>query len=349
MAITLAAVALAIPAFVFVLWPLWARTHPTLATSADAKRAELLAEKALALRAIRDLELDHETGHMAEDDYTELRARHEARAVVILRQLDALGPERPSRGGRRSSPADQADATAAPSAPVPWSRQPLMLAGGAAGLLVFGVVLGVLAVRFTAPAPPEPPQPPQPMVQAAPGPMAAIPGMPPAAGAGGPSAEGGAPRPIPKGVLEGMLQAARASLNAGRVQEAIAAYQAILKREPGNVEALAHFGLILAMAGHADRAIEHFDRALQIDPDYAEALSYTAQVRFELKQDYQGAIAAWERFAKVVDSAEARDEAQARIREARSRMAAAPPAPAPPAPEKPAAAGAATPKGPSKP
>ena len=341
MAITLAAVALAIPAFVFVLWPLWARTHPTLATAADAKRAELLAEKALALRAIRDLELDHETGHMAEDDYAELRARHEARAVAILRQLDALGPERPSGGGRRPRPADQADATAAPSAPVPWSRQPLVLAGGAVGLLVFGVVLGVLAVRFTAPAPPEPPEP---MVQAAPGPMASMPDMPPAAGAGGTPAEGGAPRPIPKGMLEGMLQAARASLNAGRMQEAIAAYQAILKREPGNVEALAHFGLILAMAGHADRAIEHFDRALQIDPDYAEALSYTAQVRFELKQDYQGAIAAWERFAKIVDSAEARNEAQARIREARSRMAAAPLVP-----EKPAAAGAATPKGPSKP
>ena len=344
MAITLAAVALAIPAFVFVLWPLWARTHPTLATSADSKRAELLAEKALALRAIRDLELDHETGHMAEDDYAELRPRHEARAVAILRQLDALGPERPARGGRRSGPTDQADAAAAPSAPVPWSRQPLVLAGGAGGLLVFGVTLGVLAVRFTAPAPPEPPQPPPPMVQAAPGPMAGMPGMPPAAGAGGTPAEGGAPRPIPKGMLEGMLQAARASLNAGRMQEAIAAYQAILKREPGNVEALAHFGLILAMAGHADRAIEHFDRALQIDPDYAEALSYTAQVRFELKQDYQGAIAAWERFAKVVDSAEARDEAQARIREARSRLAAAPSAP-----EKPAAAGAATSKGPSKP
>jgi len=158
--------------------------------------------------------------------------------------------------------------------------------------------------------------------------MAGMPGMPPAAGAGGTPAEGGAPRPIPKGMLEGMLQAARASLNAGRMQEAIAAYQAILKRDPGNVDALTHFGLILAMAGHADRALEHFERALAIDADYPEALSYSGQVRFEMKQDYAGAIAAWERFARVVSNGGARDEAQARIRDARARLAAGPPGPA---------------------
>jgi cytochrome c-type biogenesis protein CcmH/NrfG len=341
--IALAALLLAVPTFVFVLWPLWARRDPTFEVSADATRAELEADKALALRAIRDLELDHETGHLAEDDYAALRSKYETRALAVLRQLDALGPERPRRGGRRPAPADQAAPAPLSAAAGPWSRQPIFLAGGAVGLVVFGVILGVLVVRFTGPAPPDP------MAETGPGPMAAMPppsGMPPATGPEGPPAPGGAPRPIPKGMLEGMLQAARASLNAGRMQEAIAAYQAILKREPDNADALAHFGLILAMAGHADRAIEHFDRALRIDPNYPEALSYSAQVRFELKQDYPGAIAAWERFATVVDSAEAKQEAQNRIREARSRMAAGPAATAP---ERPPAAGATTPRGASKP
>jgi cytochrome c-type biogenesis protein CcmH/NrfG len=128
-------------------------------------------------------------------------------------------------------------------------------------------------------------------------------------------------------MLEGMLQAARQSLQAGRMQDAISAYQAILKRQPNNVNALTHFGLILAMAGHADRALEFFDRALAVDPDYPEALSYSAQVRYELKQDYGGAITAWERFAEVVPDQAARDEAMARIKEARAKLAAAPPVP----------------------
>jgi tetratricopeptide (TPR) repeat protein len=334
--VAVAALLLAIPTFVFVLWPLRGRRDPTAEVPADVTRAELETDKLLALRAIRDLELDHQTGHLAEDDYTALRLKYEARALAVIRQLDALGPERLRRGGR-PAPAGREAAPLATAAP--WSRQPLVLAGGAVALVVFGVVLGVLVVRFTGPAPPDP------MAAAGPGPMAAMPpsGTPPAAGAAAPD---GAPRPIPKGMLEAMLQAARASLNAGRMQEAIAAYQAILKREPENVDALAHFGLILAMAGHADRAIEHFDRALRVDPNYPEALSYSAQVRFELKQDYPGAIDAWERFAAVVDSTEAKQEAQNRIREARNRLAAGPAATAPgPAP----AGGGSTPGGAPRP
>jgi cytochrome c-type biogenesis protein CcmH/NrfG len=342
-AVVAAAVVIAVPTFVFVLWPLWARRDAAAEVAADATRVELETDKALALRAIRDLELDRESGHLAEDDYAALRLKYETRALAVLRQLDALGPERPRRGGRRAAPDDRPAAAPSPGGAGPWSRQPMFLAAGAVGLVVFGVILGVLVVRFTGPAPPDP------MAETGPGPMAAMPppgAAPGAPGAPGPAGPGGSPRPIPKGMLEGMLQAARASLNAGRMQEAIAAYQAILKREPDNVDALAHFGLILAMAGHADRAIEHFDRALRVDPNYPEALSYSAQVRFEMKQDYPGAIAAWERFAAVVDSAEARKEAQSRIREARSRLAAGPAATAP---DKPQAGGGAAPGGTSKP
>src|SRR5207244_4112755 len=78
-------------------------------------------------------------------------------------------------------------------------------------------------------------------------------------------------RPLPPEMLRGMLQAARSSLAQGRYSEAIAAYQAVLKRDPNNVDATTHLGLILAVGGgpeHADRALEIFDRALAIDPNY---------------------------------------------------------------------------------
>ena len=44
-----------------------------------------------------------------------------------------------------------------------------------------------------------------------------------------------------------MLQAARQSLFEGRYSEAIAAYQAVLKRDERNVDAMTHLGLIVAV------------------------------------------------------------------------------------------------------
>jgi cytochrome c-type biogenesis protein CcmH/NrfG len=323
MPIALAVLLLGLPAGLFALWPLLRRHEMAMATLKADARAELEAEKRLALRAIRELDLDREAGHLADDDYADLRARYEARASAILRKLDALGPEVPATPARRAAPATAAPVPQPAGQPAGWSRQPLVLTTAACGLVIFGIVLGVLAVRFTGPETP-----------AGPGsaPTAVIPGAPgapPAGEASAGAASGAGSQPIPPGMLQGMLQAARASLEAGRAQEAIAAYQAVLKREPQNVDALSHFGLILAMAGHADQALEYLDRALAVNPDYPEALSYSAQVRFELKQDYAGAIAAWERLAKVVENPAARDEALARVRDARSRLTSAPPAPGP--------------------
>ena len=79
-----------------------------------------------------------------------------------------------------------------------------------------------------------------------------------------------------------MLQAARQSLFEGRYAEAIAAYQAVLKRDAKNVDALTHLGLIVAIGGHADTALETIDKALAIDPKYPPAYLYRGQVLFEI-------------------------------------------------------------------
>jgi tetratricopeptide (TPR) repeat protein len=82
---------------------------------------------------------------------------------------------------------------------------------------------------------------------------------------------------IPPEMLARMLAAARQSLFEGRYQEAIAAYQAVLKRDPKNVDAMTHLGLIVAMGGHADAALETFNKALILDPKYGPALLYKGQ------------------------------------------------------------------------
>ena len=97
-----------------------------------------------------------------------------------------------------------------------------------------------------------------------------------------------------------MLNAARQSLFDGNYSQAIAAYQAVLKRDAKNVDAMTHLGLIVAIGGHADAALETFDKALAIDPKYPPAYLYRGQVLFEQKQDYAGAVKAWESFLKLV-------------------------------------------------
>jgi cytochrome c-type biogenesis protein CcmH/NrfG len=141
-------------------------------------------------------------------------------------------------------------------------------------------------------------------------------GAPPAPG-------GGPPRAITPEMLQGMLQAARSSLFEGRYGEAIAAYQAILKRDPKNVDAMTHLGLIVAIGGHADSALETFDKALSLDPNYAPALLYRGQVLYESKQDAAGAIKSWEKFLALTPAGEDRDRIVKMIAEAKA-------APAPP-------------------
>jgi tetratricopeptide (TPR) repeat protein len=301
LATTLALALLGLGALAYVTWPLLRRRGDALDPGGDDERIFLEAEKVAALRTIRELEADREAGHLLEADYAEMRGHYEARAASVLRRLDALPP--PARPARPGGP---------PPASAPWSRQPAVLGSAGIAVLVFGVVLGVLVTRYTTPAPVEG----QPSESGAPGPPRG-----PLALGDAPGGPAGAPRPLPREMLQGMLQAARASLEAGRYQEAIAAYKAILKRDPRNVDAITHLGLILALAGHAEGALEAFDRALQIDADYGEALWYKGTVLAEAKQDDAGAIAAWERFVRVSAPGPDREQAVTRIREAKARLA----------------------------
>src|SRR5205085_1714199 len=173
-------------------------------------------------------------------------------------------------------------------------RHPAALVAGALALVVFGVGLGIGIVRYT--------EPDQMAGVAPPGsrPLASL--EPPQRGA--PPSAANAPRgPVTPDMLAGMLEAARASLFAGRYSEAIAAYQAVLKRDPNNVDALTHMGLIAAVAARGehgpemiDRALGLFDRALALQPDYPPALLYRGEVLYEAKKDTAGAIRSWERF-----------------------------------------------------
>jgi cytochrome c-type biogenesis protein CcmH/NrfG len=123
-----------------------------------------------------------------------------------------------------------------------------------------------------------------------------------------------------------MLNAARQSLFAGRTREAASAYRAVLDRDRENVDALTHMALILAIEAGAtqdaqmiDHALETFEKALALDPDYAPALLYRGQVLYEAKQDAAGAITSWEKFVAVAPPGEDRDRVLKLIAQAKSK------------------------------
>jgi tetratricopeptide (TPR) repeat protein len=306
----LAIAGIALPALAFVLWPLvrgGRKPAGILPIPVDEGRLELEEEKTGIYRALREIDFDHEAGHLSDDDYRELRDRYEARAAEILSILDRLKPRpetapMPHRAESEPGPARQG-----------WTRSPVALAVGATLLLVFGLVIGLNIGRFT-----EPDRTVTPPGSRLPVPVS--PGAGAIAGGATASEEGGSARPIPPEMLAGMLRAARQSLSDGRYQEAIAAYQAVLKRDAGNVDAMTHLGLIVGIGGHADTALETFGRALAIDPNYAPAHLYRGQVLYEVKQDYPGAIEAWERFLALAPQGEHHDQVAALVKEAKSRQ-----------------------------
>jgi hypothetical protein len=93
-AIAVGLLALAVAAF--VLAPLFrpdAREAERVANALSAEQ-DLTARHAMAVAAIRDLEEDRQTGKIGDADYESMRAKLEARAISLMRDLDALAESR---------------------------------------------------------------------------------------------------------------------------------------------------------------------------------------------------------------------------------------------------------------
>jgi hypothetical protein len=78
---------------VLVVWLVGAplRAGPRAAEEETvAERQRLEAARDAKYREIRELELDHRTGKLADEDFRALDRQLRAEAVAILRELDAL-------------------------------------------------------------------------------------------------------------------------------------------------------------------------------------------------------------------------------------------------------------------
>jgi predicted TPR repeat methyltransferase len=125
--------------------------------------------------------------------------------------------------------------------------------------------------------------------------------------------------------IEALLGLAHVELDQQQLDAADSLYQQVLAVEPKNVEAITHLGTVLLGRGQVDAALQRYDQALAIQPGYVHALWDRANLLQREKQDYAGAVRAWEAFIRVVgpDSQDGKN-AQKFIAEAKQAMGSAP-------------------------
>jgi tetratricopeptide (TPR) repeat protein len=190
-------------------------------------------------------------------------------------------------------------------------RSPLALILGAGLLVVLGVTMGLVLGRSTSNE-----------GLAAPRQTAAVSG---AAGAPAISAE---LEMLRKEVeredapSKKLLAFAHLALDEGQLPAAIWAYKRVLAREPRNVEAITHMGLILYQGKHLDEALARIEEAIRLDPKYAHAHWDRANLLLTGKKDYAAAQEALGAFLALVPSGPDADRARAMLAEARRQLAA---------------------------
>jgi cytochrome c-type biogenesis protein CcmH/NrfG len=250
----LAALGLTAIAAVAVLWPYQRGSAAGLQRLADP----LEDERRRALGHLRDLDEDRAAGKLDEAGYRAARAGAEARAVAVLRELEAReGTGELAAGLREVRRPAPPGAASRPRGPVPgrrWPRRSL------AALTTVAVVVGAAALLHGAV------------------------GNRGGQTTGGRAAQGAGPmspdtleaaerqvREHP-GDVAAHLTLAEGYLDAGRVREATLEYLGALKLDPGNVEAKTRLGLLLFRSGLPEPGLRSVEQALAAEPRYPEAL-----------------------------------------------------------------------------
>jgi len=76
----------------YVVMPLLTKQPPLLPVD-DDRLADLLARKDSALRAIKELEFDHQVGKINAEDYLRFNQRLSRQAIGLIQQLEKITPE----------------------------------------------------------------------------------------------------------------------------------------------------------------------------------------------------------------------------------------------------------------
>jgi len=100
--------------------------------------------------------------------------------------------------------------------------------------------------------------------------------------------------------LQTLINLGDAYFDTDRYQEAIDAYSKALAIDPKNPDVRTDMGIMYRKLGQFDKAIEAFRQAAQDQPLHVNSRFNLGIVLKYDKEDFQGAIQAWEDFLKVV-------------------------------------------------
>jgi cytochrome c-type biogenesis protein CcmH/NrfG len=253
-------------------------------------------ERRRALRQLRDLDQDRAAGKLDEEGYRDARAEVEARAVAILRALDAREGGGELAAGLREVRRPDPRGAGRPSGRAPHRRWPRRAAAALAGVAVVAAVAAPLraalgdrdagqTVTGQAPA------------------QAAAP-----AGAGVlPLEELERQARERPGDAATHLALAERYQDAERLREATLEYLAALKVDPDNVEAKTRLGLLLFQSGLPEPGLRSVEQVLATDPRYPEALYAKGLILFMGLQQPEAAVPSLRAYLEVAPFGAHRD------------------------------------------
>jgi cytochrome c-type biogenesis protein CcmH/NrfG len=99
---------------------------------------------------------------------------------------------------------------------------------------------------------------------------------------------------------------------------AIANYEKALKLDPSNANVRTDMAVCFRRAGDIDRAIEELKKAISVDPHHAQSRYNLGVILIHDKRDTQGGIKAWEGLLENVPDYPYRDSLKAEIAQMRS-------------------------------
>ncbi len=260
-----------------------------MTTAGDERRAwEERRDQALA--DLVDVDRQEAVGELPPEVADRLRAQYEAVAAAAITALREQREER--EGPAAGDPSGEAPGPGAPPAPRGRRWRLALYAATAAGALVAAAVLlpGYLGTRpvggFVSGN--------EPLAQASATPT-------PRDLSTVSTAEMEAVVRQNPDVLGMRLALAARYVQDGQYDKATQNYAEVLKRDPGNAEALAHLGWILLQLGDPARAADFVGRARAADPSLVDAMWFQANIRLYGLKDPAGALDVLDQMSRRTD------------------------------------------------
>jgi tetratricopeptide (TPR) repeat protein len=294
--ILIASAVLAGVAVAGVLRPFGGPRQETLEKLADPMEDERLS----LLRSLKDLDDEKAVGALGEDDYRALRTETEARAISVLRAIEArdgAGRLAPELRAIRSKAAGNGKRSPEPR---PSRRRTILaiLAGGLVVAVAVPLLLSALKPRS----------------------------------AGAPITGGIPTGSDPSGLaffeqrvadhpqdVAARLDLAQRYFEAGDVKDAVNQYLEALKLDPKSAEAHAYLGYVLYLAGKADEGLQNVDQALQVDPTYPEALYFEGLILLKGLNRPTDAATAFQAYLDAAPFGSRREEVEQLLKEAQTQ------------------------------